>query len=131
MRALVSFAALFVSIALVQLGIGVLGPLDALAGAEAGFSTREIGLLGSAHFLGFFIGCIAAPVLVSRAGHSRAFATLTAIGVVSILLHAIWVDPIAWMVFRIGGGLTVAGSYTVVESWLQAKLQNAAPVRVL
>ncbi|MGD1870833.1 MAG: MFS transporter [Neomegalonema sp.] len=131
MRALVAFAALFVSIALVQLGIGVLGPLDALAGAEAGVSTREIGLLGSAHFLGFFIGCIAAPVLVSRAGHSRAFATLTAIGVVSILLHAIWVDPIAWMIFRIGGGLTVAGSYTVVESWLQAKLQNSNRGRVL
>lgn len=131
MRSLISFAALFLSIALVQLGIGVLGPLDALAGAEAGFSTREIGLLGSAHFLGFFVGCVAAPMLVARAGHARAFATLTAIGVVSILLHAVVVDAYAWMAFRVAGGLTVAGSYTVVESWLQAKLQNANRARVI
>ena len=131
MRSLISFAALFLSVALVQLGIGVLAPLDALAGAEAGFTTREIGLLGSAHFLGFFIGCVAAPALVARAGHARAFATLTAIGVVSILLHAIIVDPLAWMAFRVAGGMTVAGSYTVVESWLQAKLENSNRGRVL
>ena len=57
MRLIVSFAALFLAVALVQLGSGALAPLDALSGAAAGFSTAEIGLLGSAHFVGFFVGC--------------------------------------------------------------------------
>lgn len=131
MRTIVSFAALFASILLVQLGVGVLGPLDALAGAAAGFSDREIGLLGSAHFIGFFIGCLYAPALVARVGHSRAFAAVAAIGVVSTLMHPLVIDPYAWMLFRIGAGIAVSGAYTVVESWLQAKLRNDNRARVL
>ncbi len=61
MRTLISFAALFLSIILVQLGSGTLGPLDALAGIERGFTPAEIGLLGSAHFTGFLAGCYLAP----------------------------------------------------------------------
>src|SRR3546814_1045054 len=49
MGTLLSFSALFLSIYLVQLGSGSLGPLDALSGSVIGFSTEEIGLLGSAH----------------------------------------------------------------------------------
>ena len=64
MGTLLSFTALFFSIFLVQLGSGSLGPLDALSGAVIGFSTEEIGLLGSAHFFGFFLGCYVTPRLI-------------------------------------------------------------------
>ncbi len=131
MRSLLSFASLFLSIALVQLGTGSLGPLDALAGAERGFSTRQIGLLGSAHFVGFLIGCWFTPRLMGHVGHGRAFAAVTSLGVIGALLHPVVVDPIAWAVFRIGGGVAVAGAFTVAESWLQAKLDNADRGRVL
>lgn len=57
MRLLVSFAALFLSVILLQLGLGGVAPLDALSGVALDFTAGEIGLLGSAHFLGFFIGC--------------------------------------------------------------------------
>ena len=131
MRALISFAALLLSIMLVQLGVGVLAPLDALAGVARGFSDREIGLLGSAHFAGFFIGCLYTPALMARVGHSRAFAAITAIGVISTLLHPLTPYPEAWMVYRVGAGIAIAGSYTVVESWLQAKLENSNRARIL
>lgn len=88
-----SFAALFVSVALVQLGIGLLGPLDALSGAARGFSTNEIGLLGSAHFAGFLMGCMAAPRLMGRSGHSRTFAAMAAKGVIAAPLHPVIYDP--------------------------------------
>ncbi|MGB1033987.1 MAG: hypothetical protein ACPGVS_03090, partial [Primorskyibacter sp.] len=64
MTLLISFAALFLSIILLQLSSGGVGPLDALSGFELGFTTAQIGLLGSAHFLGFFIGCWWAPRLM-------------------------------------------------------------------
>ena len=64
MRLLISFAALFLSVVLLQLGTGGIAPLDAISGLELGFSRGEIGLLGSAHFFGFFIGCWWAPRLL-------------------------------------------------------------------
>src|SRR3546814_2698760 len=66
MGTLLSFSALFLSIYLVQLGSGSLGPLDALSGSVIGFSTEEIGLLGSAHFVGYIIGCYVTPRLRSE-----------------------------------------------------------------
>ena len=57
MRTLISFASLFLSVALLQLSSGGVGPLDALSGIALDFSTEQIGILGSSHFFGFFIGC--------------------------------------------------------------------------
>ena len=80
MRLLISFAALFFSVILLQLSTGGVGPIDVLSGVQLGFSRQEIGMLGSAHFLGFFIGCWWAPRLMGSVGHSRAFAAFTAAG---------------------------------------------------
>jgi MFS family permease len=124
MRLLISFAALFVSVVLLQLGLGGVAPLDAISGVVLGFSTAEIGMLGSAHFLGFFIGCWWAPRLMGEVGHSRAFAAFTAAGTIGILAHMMLVDPIAWAVMRMSSGLCVAGCYTIIEAWLQAKVTN-------
>ena len=46
MRILISFAALFLSVILLQLSSGGVGPLDALPGFVLGFTTAHIGLLG-------------------------------------------------------------------------------------
>lgn len=124
MRLLISFAPLFLSIVFLQLGTGGLGPLDALSGIQLGFTTAQIGLLGSAHFVGFFIGCWLAPRLIGEVGHSRAFAAFTAIGTIGILAHMIVIDPYAWALMRVMSGLCIAGSFTVVESWLQARVSN-------
>lgn len=53
MRMIISFAALFLSVVLLQFATGGVGPLDALSGFALGFDKEQIGLLGSAHFLGF------------------------------------------------------------------------------
>ncbi len=124
MRLIVSFAALLLSVVFVQLGSGALAPLDALSGAALGFSTAQIGLLGSAHFVGFFVGCWAAPRMMGRIGHSRAFAAFAASGVIGALGHPLWHDPWFWAALRVLTGMAVAGAYTVVESWLQAKVTN-------
>ena len=131
MRLVVSFAALFLSVLLLQLGSGGLAPLDAISGVELGFSTTQIGLLGSSHFFGFFIGCWWAPRLMGTVGHSRAFAAFTATGTIGILSHMLVIQAEAWMIMRVLTGLCIAGSYTVVESWLQAKVTNATRGRTM
>jgi len=131
MRILISFAALFLSIIFLQLGTGGIAPLDALSGIQAGFSRGEVGLLGSSHFIGFFIGCWWAPRLMGAIGHSRSFAAFTAVGTIGILAHTLITDPYMWSLFRIMSGLCIAGSYTVIEAWLQAKVTNETRGRTM
>ena len=128
---MISFAALFLSVVLLQISTGGLGPLDALSGFALNFSSAEIGLLGSAHFFGFFIGCWYAPRVMGAVGHSRAFAAFAAAGVIGLIAHMLIINPYAWALMRIASGLCIAGCYTVLESWLQAKVTNETRGRTM
>ncbi|MEM1077669.1 MAG: MFS transporter [Pseudomonadota bacterium] len=131
MRLLITFAALFASVALLQVSSGAVGPLDAISGTVLGFSTAQIGFLGSAHFIGFFLGCWSAPRILGTVGHARAFAAFTAAGAIGLLAHMMLVQPIAWAGLRVATGMCIAGCYTVVESWLQARLTNETRGRAM
>jgi len=131
MRVLITFAALFLSVMLLQLSSGGVGPLDALTGLASGFSNGQVGILGSAHFAGFFLGCWWAPRLMGDVGHSRAYATFTAMGAIGLAAHVLVTDPYAWALMRIATGICIAGCYTVIEAWLQAKVTNETRGRAM
>lgn len=131
MRTLISFGSLFLAVILLQLSTGGVGPLDAISGLTLDFSTAQVGLLGSAHFMGFFIGCWWAPRLMGSVGHSRAFAAFTAAGAIGLLAHMLVLDPYAWALMRVASGVCVAGCYTVIEAWLQAKVTNETRGRMM
>ncbi|MBY6068188.1 MFS transporter [Leisingera aquaemixtae] len=131
MRLIVSFAALFLSVILLQLSTGGVGPLDAISGLTLNFTKEQIGLLGSGHFFGFFIGCWWAPRLMGNVGHSRAFAVCTALGAMGLLGHTLTENPYAWAAMRMASGLCVAGCYTVIEAWLNAKVTNETRGRAM
>lgn len=131
MPLLISFTALFLSVFLLQLGLGGVVPLDALSGTMLGFTPQQIGFMGSAHFFGFFIGCWWAPRLMGEVGHSRAFAAFAAAGTIGIMAHMMVVDPWAWSVMRMFSGLAVAGCYTIIEAWLQSKVTNSTRGRAM
>ncbi|MBN7787495.1 MFS transporter [Ponticoccus gilvus] len=131
MRLVVSFAALFASVVLLQLSSGGVGPLDALSGVVLGFTTTQIGLLGSAHFAGFFLGCWWAPRLMGSVGHARAFAAFAALGTIGILGHVLTDNAYAWAALRSAQGVCIAGCYTVIEAWLQAKVINETRGRAM
>ena len=124
MTTLLSISALLITVLLMQMGTGALGPLDTLSGIELGFTTVEIGIIGAAHFTGFIIGCFGAPALVRRVGHARAYIVTVALSVIAILLHPIFPVFWAWCLFRVFAGLAIATSLTAIESWLNAKLTN-------
>ncbi|KNG92621.1 MFS transporter [Pseudaestuariivita atlantica] len=131
MRLFLTLAALYLSVLLLQLSSGGVGPLDALSGLKLGFTTPQIGLLGSAHFFGFFIGCWWAPRLMGEVGPSRAYAAFTALGAIGLLAHILTDVPLAWALFRVMSGLCIAGSYTVIEAWLQARATNETRGRAM
>ena len=131
MRLSLTFVPLFLSVLLLQLSSGAVGPLDVLSGTALGFSSGQIGILGSAHFLGFLIGCWWAPRLMGTVGHSRAFAAFAALGAMGLIGHTLSDNPWAWAVLRVANGLAIAGAYTVIEAWLQAKTTNATRGRAM
>ena len=124
MSLIISLSALLLSVIFIQVGSGSLGPLDALAGQSNGFTAGQIGLLGSSHFLGLLIGCFIYPHLIRRSGHVRIFAMTASISAISALLHPLFIDVFFWCMLRVMTGFSIAGAYTIIESWLQAKLTN-------
>ena len=125
MRLVVSLAALLTSICLMQLASGALGPLDALSGLAYKFTTAQTGLLGSAHFFGFLLGCWLAPRIMGSVGHVRAFVCFTSLAATSCLAHPLFIGPFYWALLRIISGLSIAGAYTVIEAWINAKVDNS------
>jgi len=124
MTILAPIAALLFSVSLLLMGIGLQGTLLPVRGNMAGFSSVDLGLLGTAYFLGFTIGCMHGTQLVRRSGHIRAYLAMTSLASVVALLHALYVEPVAWWVLRATSGYCFAVLYIVIESWLNARSNN-------
>jgi MFS family permease len=122
--ALAPLSALLFSVSLLLMGNGLQGTLLPIRGNMDGFTPIELGLLGTAYFLGFAFGCVQGPLLVRRSGHIRAYLAMTSLASVVALLHAIYVDPISWWVLRAISGYCFAILYIVIESWLNARSDN-------
>jgi MFS family permease len=52
-------------------------------------------------------------------------------GAIGLLAHMLVVDAYAWALMRVATGLCIAGCYTVIEAWLQAKVENANRGRMM
>lgn len=127
---IIRLSALLSGVALLLLGSGLLGTLLGVRGSIEGYDDQVLGLIMSGYFLGFFLGTFLAPAAIRRMGHIRAFSFYGALFASSVLLHAIWVEPFAWGLLRIGTGIAVVGLYTVIESWLNAAVESAQRGRV-
>jgi MFS family permease len=122
--ALAPVAALLFSVSLLLMGNGLQGTLLPVRGNMESFSSIDLGLLGTAYFLGFTFGCMHGPLLVRRSGHIRAYLAMTALASVVALVHALYVDPVGWWALRAVTGYCFAILYIVIESWLNACSTN-------
>ncbi len=111
-------SALLLSTAILITGNGLINTLLPVRAEIETFTTFEIGLLGAIYFVGFTLGCVNVPLIVRRVGHIRTFATLSSVAAATVLIHAILIDPVAWWVLRFTLGVSFAGLYVVIESWL-------------
>jgi MFS family permease len=123
-RSLLAVLALLCGTAFLQAASGLQSMIMPLRGQIEGFSTTQLGLFGTAWAAGFVLGCLAAPRLVGRVGHIRAFGILSAFGAAVVLVSGIIVNPVTWMALRFFTGLTMAGAFMIIESWLNEKAGN-------
>ncbi len=113
---------LLLGMSILLMGSGLIGTLLGLRAVAEGFSELTIGFVMSAFFVGYIVGSWLIPALITRVGHIRTFAALAAISAVAALVHALWIDPVVWWVLRLINGISLLGSYMVIESWLNEQV---------
>jgi len=118
-------SALLISEALLVTGYGLQLMLLPIRGGMEGFSAVDLGLLGSSYYLGFVIGCLLTPVLLSRVGHTRTFAALVSITAAVAICYPIFVQPQFWALLRLLTGICLAGLYLIIESWINDQATSA------
>jgi MFS family permease len=113
---------LLLGMSILLMGSGLIGTLLGLRAVSEGFSEWAIGIVMSAFFVGYIVGSWLIPTLIARVGHIRTFAALAALSAVAALAHALWIDPVVWWVLRLINGISLLGSYMVIESWLNEQV---------
>jgi MFS family permease len=116
--------ALLLSVSLLLMGNGLQNTLLPIRASLETFSSLAIGVLGSAYFFGFAIGCVIGPLLVKRVGHIRTFTAMATIASCTALAHVIFLEPVVWWILRIITGICFAVLYMIIESWLNERATN-------
>jgi len=115
---------LFLGIGLMMLGNGLQGTLLGLRATIEHFGTSTTGFVMAGYYLGFLGGSTLVPRFLASVGHIRVYAALASLASAAVLLHAVFVDPISWFLFRIVTGISYAGLYVVAESWINDRATN-------
>ena len=116
-----SVTALLLAVSILLTGHGLQLTVAPLYAMELGWSSDTIGWTGSAYFLGFVLGCLTIPRLVSGVGHIRVFSTLVCVATCALLLLGLFPVFGAWLIARLATGWAFAGLYMVIESWLNER----------
>lgn len=123
--------ALLLGVGLMMLGNGLQGSLLGIRASGEGFSTAITGLVMTGYFAGFLAGSTVTPKIVGTVGHVRVFAALASLASVSVLVHAVFLQPWVWVLMRLCTGFAYAGLYVVTESWLNDRATNENRGRLL
>lgn len=116
-----SLIALFTSVALLWLANGLLGTLLGLKLAQLSSTPFAAALVMSGYYLGLVAGFRLAVKIIKRVGHIRAFTAFGAINITTTLVLTMTDMPAAWVALRFGMGLSMMGTYMVIESWINER----------
>jgi MFS family permease len=122
---------IFLGFGFLMLGNGLQGTLTGWRAIYEGFDTITTGLIMTSYFIGYLAGPIITPKLVKNVGHIRVFAALASMASAAILIQILFISPFIWFGMRLLTGFCFAGTYVIVESWLNARSDNLNRGRVL
>lgn len=121
---------LLISLFIAYVALGLIGPVTPLMLLQEGATASEIGLVASAHSVGFIIGTLTLGRLIGLIGHRRSFAVAVLVAGLVTLGMAMVGTPALWALFRVALGVGHAGICLVAESWLNAHATNHTRGRV-
>jgi len=89
-----------------------------------GFDNETIGFVISSLYFGVLIGSLWLDRWIAKFGHIRSFIICATFISLLVLVQAFWINPYYWAVLRFLGGISIAGIFIAIESWL---LMRAGP----
>ena len=116
--------ALFAGYFVLMIAHGFQGNLLGVRSVIEEFDFLATGAIMSGYFIGYFSGANSIPKFVGKVGHIRVFAAFASMASLSILLHAIFVNPIVWTLARFISGFSIVAIFIVMESWLNDRANN-------
>jgi MFS family permease len=102
--------ALFTGFGILMIAHGLQGNLLGVRSVVEEFNIIATGAMMSGYFVGYFAGANLVPTLVGKVGHIRVFAAFASMASLSILIHAVFVDPIVWTCARFLTGFSIIGT---------------------
>jgi MFS family permease len=117
-------SSLIVSFFVVMAGFGLANYIVPLRALAEKWSATDIAQIGAIYSVGYVLASFITPHFIRATGHVRVFAANIGLMVVSILLCALVTEVWAWMLFRGMFGFAIAGTYMIMESWLNEKSAN-------
>ena len=126
-----SIKLLFISLGVLLVGHGLSQTLVPVYANELGWADSDIGMIGAAYFLGFVIGCLTVPKLLTRAGHIRVFLTLAGLTACTVILLRDVQHVAVWIGLRMVAGWCLAAIYTTAESWINENAENGQRGRLI
>lgn len=109
------------SLFFLMVGSGLFNTFNSLRLEMESVSPEMIGLVSSALYAGILIGSLKIDRWISKVGHIFAFSAFAASLAILVLLQSIWLNPWYWSALRLIGGVSMAGVFIVIESWLLMK----------
>lgn len=119
-----AIASVILSMGLLAIGNGLLFGFIPVRLSEQGFPPWVAGAVVAAMAAGGLVGCLVTGLVVRRVSHARAFATMTACVILSVLMISLGTYPIIWIVARALYGFAAAGLFIVSQSWLNDTCVN-------
>lgn len=119
-----AISSLLTSVTFIGICVGMTSTLLSLRATMEDFGTVTTGLIMSAYFIGFLFGTTRAAKDIRRVGYIRAFGGLAALGAASVLIQAVWINPMVWFVMRFLTGFAMSAIFVIVESWLNTMADN-------
>ena len=123
--------ALFFGFAIISLAHGLQGTLIGVRAVVEEFSFISTGFIIAGYYVGYLTGSKFIPIFLKRVGHIRVFAALASLASIAILLHSVFIEPYMWFLIRILSGISLAGIYVIMESWLNDKSTNETRGQIL
>jgi MFS family permease len=113
---------LIAGLAVLLVGMGLVGTLVGVRGSIEGFDGLTIGLIMSGYYFGYVLGSYLCPRVIRGVGHIRAFAAFAAAACATTLALGLLPEVWSWALLRLVGGVAMFGLYMVVESWINEQV---------
>ncbi|MSO77477.1 MAG: MFS transporter [Alphaproteobacteria bacterium] len=120
-----------VAIFLVQVANGIIGIMVPLSLGLRDYPPSVVGIVVTAHSVGFCLGGLAGAAAVGRFGFKRCFAGSAMVMGVAVAGLMAGVDPWLWTPLRFASGVTSALIFMVAESWINVATPGTVRGRVL